>query len=58
MTRKDQLPIEAALSLLAREQMSGGQSPEAARRILDMWRDTLGESAESSALVEMNRAIR
>src|SRR3954452_17523722 len=40
MTRKDQLPVQAALTLLAREQMSGEQSPEAARRILDMWRDT------------------
>ncbi len=55
MTRKDQLPIQAALSLLAREQMSGEQSPASARRILDMWRATLGETADS-ALVEMNRA--
>ena len=55
MTRKDQLPIQAALSLLAREQMSGEKSPPAAQRILDMWRDTLGETADA-ALVEMNRA--
>ena len=55
MTRKDQLPIQAALSLLAREQMSGHKSPAAAQRILDMWRDTLGETADS-ALAEMNRA--
>ena len=44
MTRKDQLPIAAALSLLARERMSGEPSPEPARRILDMWRDTLGDA--------------
>ena len=54
MTRKDQLPIAAALALLAREQMSGEPSPPAARRILDMWRDTLGETADA-ALAEMNR---
>ena len=55
MTRKDQLPIAAALSLLARERMSGEPSPEPARRILDMWRDTLGADADA-ALVEMQRA--
>src|SRR6185437_8573675 len=55
MTRKDQLPIAAALSLLAREQMSGEASPVAAKRILDMWRDTLGENADA-ALAEMNGA--
>ena len=55
MTRKDQLPIAAALSLLARERMSGEPSPEPARRILDMWRDTLGTDADA-ALAEMQRA--
>ncbi len=45
MTRKDQLPIQHALALLAREQMSGDAAPEAARRVLDLWRDSLGESA-------------
>src|ERR1700730_5914120 len=53
MTRKDQVPSQAALSLLAREQMSGEKSPPAAQRILDLWRDTLGDNAES-ALAEMN----
>ncbi|NKC31854.1 cobaltochelatase subunit CobT [Falsiroseomonas selenitidurans] len=52
MTRKDQLPMAAALGLLARERLSGEKAPEAARRVLDMWRDTLGESAET-ALAEM-----
>jgi cobaltochelatase CobT len=55
MTRKDQMPIAAALSLLARERMSGEASPEPARRILDMWRDTIGETAEA-ALTEMQQA--
>ena len=52
MTRKDQLPLPAALSLLARERMSGEASPEAASRILGLWRGTLGEDAEQ-ALGEM-----
>ena len=52
MTRKDQLPLPAALSLLARERMSGVPSPDAASRILDSWRGTLGDDAER-ALAEM-----
>jgi len=52
MTRKDQLPMAAALSLLARERMSGEPSPPAAARMLDLWRDTLGETADK-ALTEM-----
>ena len=52
MTRKDQLPLPAALGLLAREQMSGQASPQAASRILDSWRGTLGPNAEA-ALAEM-----
>ena len=55
MTRKDQLPIDKALALLARERLSGEESPEPARRILDMWRDTLGDGADS-ALAEMTDA--
>jgi len=52
MTRKDQLPVAAALSLLARERMSGEPSPAAAQRILAQWRDTLGAQADT-ALAEM-----
>src|SRR3954471_2189072 len=52
MTRKDQLPLPAALSLLARERISGEPAPEAARRVLDLWRDTVGEQADV-ALAEM-----
>jgi cobaltochelatase CobT len=55
MTRKDQMPIAAALALLARERMSGETSPEPALRILDMWRETLGDAAEA-ALGEMRQA--
>jgi len=52
MTRKDQLPIDKALALLARERLSGQSTPEAAQRVLSLWRDTLGDSA-GSALAEM-----
>ena len=55
MTRRDQLPLPAALSLLVRERMSGEGSPEAAQRVLDYWRDTLGPAAER-ALDEMAAA--
>jgi len=55
MTRKDQLPLPAALSLLARERISGEPVPEAALRVLELWRDTLGEHAEG-ALAEMASA--
>jgi cobaltochelatase CobT len=52
MTRKDQLPMAAALSLLARERMSGETAPSAAARVLEMWRGTLGDVADN-ALAEM-----
>ncbi len=52
MTRKDQLPMAAALSMLMRERMSGEPSPASAGRVLDLWRDTLGQAAED-ALSEM-----
>jgi cobaltochelatase CobT len=55
MTRKDQLPIDKALALLAREMISGVAAPDAAQRVLTMWRDTLGAGADS-ALAEMTRA--
>lgn len=48
MTRKDQLPIAAALGLLARERMSGDASPREAGKVLDYWRDTLGPAAEAA----------
>ena len=48
MTRRDQLPAASALALLARERMSGQASPSAAATILDLWRNTLGQSAQSA----------
>lgn len=55
MTRKDQMPIDKALALLARERLSGDAVPEAAQRVLGLWRDTLGDNAEQ-ALAEMSAA--
>lgn len=55
MTRKDQLPIDKALALLAREKLSGEAAPDAAQRVLSLWRSTLGESADA-ALAEMTQA--
>ncbi|MBX9700633.1 MAG: cobaltochelatase subunit CobT [Acetobacteraceae bacterium] len=55
MTRKDQLPLPAALSLLAREKVTGHPAPEAAQRVLDLWRDTLGDKADE-AMAEMAAA--
>jgi len=52
MTRKDQLPVAAALALLARERMSGEAAPPAAQRVLDLWRETVGEKA-NAAIDEM-----
>ena len=48
MTEKDQLPISAALALLARERLSGEGTPVAAARVLEAWRGTLGASAEAA----------
>ncbi len=55
MTRKDQLPLHAALGLLARERLTGEPVPAAAQRVLELWRDTLGPKAEE-AFTEMARA--
>jgi cobaltochelatase CobT len=54
MTRKEQLPLGAALALLARERMSGVASPASADRVLSHWRATIGPEAEA-ALEEMAR---
>jgi cobaltochelatase CobT len=56
MTRKDQLPLAAALALLARERMSGEASPDAAQTILHQWRNELAEGADN-ALAELSRAM-
>ncbi|MCU0946260.1 MAG: cobaltochelatase subunit CobT, partial [Rubritepida sp.] len=52
MTRKDQLPLHSALALMARERISGDPAPNAARRVLDMWRDHLDPKA-SAAMDEL-----
>jgi cobaltochelatase CobT len=55
MTRKEQMPIDKALALLARERLSGEPAPEPAQRVLNLWRDTLGDTADV-ALAEMTTA--
>ena len=52
MTRREQMPAAAALSLLARERMTGQASPPTIARVLDQWRGTLGENADA-ALAEL-----
>jgi cobaltochelatase CobT len=52
MTKRDQLPLVTALSLLARDRMDPASVPEAAKQILALWRDTLGVDAEA-ALTEL-----
>jgi cobaltochelatase CobT len=52
MTKRDQLPLATALSLLVRDKMDPQAIPDAARKILDLWRDTLGGPGEA-ALAEM-----
>ena len=48
MTRKDQLPMHAALSLMMRERISGEPPPPAAARVLEMWRESLDEKTQSA----------
>jgi cobaltochelatase CobT len=48
MTRREQLPLVTALSLLARERMDAESIPESAQKILALWRDTLGVDAEAA----------
>jgi cobaltochelatase CobT len=55
MTSRDQLPLVTALSLLARDRMDPDSVPETAQRILSLWRDTLGDAAET-ALGELAEA--
>ncbi|MBM3525011.1 MAG: cobaltochelatase subunit CobT, partial [Alphaproteobacteria bacterium] len=45
MTRREQMPLPAVLSLLAREAMSGESAPAAARKALDLWRPVLDPKA-------------
>jgi len=45
MTRREQMPVAQALSLLARERMEAGSVPEMARHIVDLWHDSMPASA-------------
>jgi cobaltochelatase CobT len=55
MTRRDQLPLATALSLLIRDRMDPEAVPDSVQNILNLWRDTLGTDAES-ALSELASA--
>ncbi len=55
MTRRDQLPLPTALSLLARDRMDPESMPAAAQHVLSLWRNTLGPAAET-ALTELAAA--
>ncbi|MCX8134420.1 MAG: cobaltochelatase subunit CobT [Roseococcus sp.] len=55
MTRKDQLPLHAALALMAREKITGEPPPPAAQRVLELWRGHLDEKA-SAAMEELAAA--
>jgi cobaltochelatase CobT len=52
MTRRDQLPLATALSLLIRDRMDPAAVPDTVQNILNLWRDTLGHDAET-ALTEL-----
>ena len=57
MTRRDQLPLPAALSLLIRERMSGEAGRQTSpSRILATWRETLGADADLAAMQAMAEA--
>ncbi|HVE22617.1 MAG TPA: cobaltochelatase subunit CobT [Acidocella sp.] len=55
MTRRDQLPLSTALSLLARDRMDPASVPDSAQSILSLWRHTLSPAAEA-ALTELAAA--
>ncbi len=52
MTRKEQLPVAAALGMLVREALSGERMPVSVERVLSQWRDGLDERAQA-ALAEL-----
>lgn len=54
MTRKEQLPVAAALGLLAREAISGEPAPQQVERVLRLWREGLDAKARA-ALDDMQR---
>ena len=52
MTRKEQLPVAAALGLLVRERLSGVSVPPQVERVMRLWRDGLDDKARA-ALAEL-----
>ena len=48
MTKREQMPMAAALSLLVRERLAGVPAPESAQAILRQWRANLAEGAEDA----------
>ncbi len=48
MTARDQLPLADAVALLARDRMDPASVPDSARRIVDLWRETLNPAAEAA----------
>ena len=48
ISSRDELPLPAALSLLARERMDPASIPDAVRPALDFWRGTLDPQAEEA----------
>ncbi|MCB5943564.1 cobaltochelatase subunit CobT [Acidocella sp. KAb 2-4] len=55
MVARDQLPLPAAVALLARERMDPAAVPDSARQILNLWHRTLPPEAEA-ALDELAHA--
>ncbi len=52
MTKREQLPLPTALSLLVRERMSGVPAPAAAQHVLSLWRASLDDQV-GQALAEL-----
>ncbi|MCQ8277819.1 cobaltochelatase subunit CobT [Acetobacteraceae bacterium KSS8] len=48
MTKREQMPMAAALSLLVRERLDGVPAPDSAQAILGQWRSNLAEGAEDA----------
>jgi cobaltochelatase CobT len=48
MTSREQLSLSTALSLLVRDRMDPSSIPDAAKPMLDLWRNTLGEAGEAA----------
>ncbi len=56
ITDRSEAPIEDALALIVRERLTGRKPPEAATRLVDMWRDVL-ETKAGAALDRLSESI-